>query len=298
MCAELAQDLSPQNKYQMAQLVSFTVNELLPRETDFLSQIADERTVGFGQNAGFEVRIPGIVAVIQAKGATTPRSKVATKQVVVDTIDISARPVINIVEMQDGRVRMSDLVVEATREMANKKILHVQNTLKASITTWGTPFYGTGAGVIAATLDPMVQHWMRTGGVTLLGDIAVVSKLAALTGFTANTTTQQFSNEIINEYNRTGSIGWYKGANVVQIVNPYLADGTTTLLDQDTIYLIPTAADRATRPLKVVTEGNVFSNEETNIDDLSYEIRLDQYFGAAIVMGSYPAMGAYVDSTL
>src|SRR5699024_4398413 len=145
----------------------------------------------FGQNAGFEVRIPGIVAVIQAKGATTPRSKVATKQVVVDTIDISARPVINIVEMQDGRVRMSDLVVEATRETANKKIQHVQNTLKASITTWATPFYGTGAGVIAATLDPMVQHWMRTGGVTLLGDIAVVSKLAALTGFTANTTTQQ-----------------------------------------------------------------------------------------------------------
>ena len=42
----------------------------------------------------------------------------------------------------------------------------------------------------------------------------------------------------------------------------------------------------------------MFSTEETNIDDLSYEIRLDQYFGAAIVMGSYPAMGAYVDSTL
>ena len=213
----------------MAQLVAYTVNELLPAETDFLSRIADEKTVSYGQNAAFETRIKGITAVIQAKGSTTPRSKVANRQVVVDTINVSSRPVINIVELQDGRVRMSDLIVDATREMANKKIENVQNTLKSSITSWGSPFYGTGSGVVAATLDPMIQHWMRMGGVSLIGDISVISKLAAQTGFTANTTTQQFSDSIIDEYNRTGSIGWYKGANVVQIVNPYLNDGVTTL---------------------------------------------------------------------
>ena len=41
----------------------------------------------------------------------------------------------------------------------------------------------------------------------------------------------------------------------------------------------------------------MFSTENTDINDLSYEIRLDQYFGSAIVMGAYPAMGAYVDSS-
>ena len=38
----------------------------------------------------------------------------------------------------------------------------------------------------------MIQHWMRTGAVTLLGDIAIVSQLAEQTGFTAAAGTQQF----------------------------------------------------------------------------------------------------------
>ena len=51
------------------------------------------------------------------------------------------------------------------------------------------------------------------------------------------------------------------------------------------------------RPLKVVFEGDVQSTESTNIDDLAYEIRLDQWFGAGIVLGKTPTMSVYKDST-
>lgn len=51
------------------------------------------------------------------------------------------------------------------------------------------------------------------------------------------------------------------------------------------------------RPLKVVFEGSVQSAESTNIDDLAYEVRLDQYFGAGIVVGKTPCMSVYADSS-
>ena len=295
--SELVNDFNPHNRYLLAQLMAYTVSEIIKPETDFLANVADEVSVPYGAKAAFKVRKDGIRAVIQAKGATTPRSKVSNKQVVLDTVAVSARPTINIVELRAGRVQMSDLVTEAAREMANKKLEYIEDVFRSGITSWSAPFYGTGAGIVSTTIDPMIQHWMRVGGCAIFGDIYVIQKLAELTGFKASTSTQQFSTDIINEFNTTGKIGTYKGAQVVQMVNAYKDDGTTPLLNQKTLYLLPVAADKASRALKVVHEGDVMSNDFTDIDDLSYQVRLDQYFGAGIVLGNTPSMSAYVDST-
>ena len=44
-------------------------------------------------------------------------------------------------------------------------------------------------------------------------------------------------------------------------------------------------------------EGDIQSTESTNIDDLAYEVRLDQWFGSGIVIGKTPTMGVYTDTT-
>ena len=66
--------------------------------TDWLTHVADVKTVGFGEKATFKVRMEGIRAYIQAVGATTARSKVSHKQFSLDTIAVSARPMINLYE--------------------------------------------------------------------------------------------------------------------------------------------------------------------------------------------------------
>ena len=93
-----------------------------------------------------------------------------------------------------------------------------------------------------AVLKHMIQHWMRTGAVSLLGDIAIISKLAEQTGFTASTTTKQYSPSIIDEYVRSGVIGTYYGAKVINLVNPYLSDNITPQIDTKKLYILPTAA--------------------------------------------------------
>lgn len=277
--------------------MGYTVNEMIKPQTDWLTHVADVKRVGYGEKAAFRTKLEGVTAFIQAKGATPARSKIAHKQITLDTVAVSARPVINVYELRTGRVQMADLIRDASYEMHVKQIQYIQQALNAAASSWTAPFYATGSGIVKTALNPQIQHWMRTGAVTLLGDIAIISKLADQTGFTAATSTQQFSPSIIDEVVRTGVIGVYYGAKVVNLVNPYLSDNVTPVIDTKRLYILPSAASADMRPLKVLYEGDVQSTESTNIDDLAYEVRLDQWFGAGVVTGKTPAMSVYVDSS-
>lgn len=297
---DLASDPNPHNKYQIAQLVKFAVDDIIKRDTNWLDNLADVKRVGFGDKAEFEVKLPGVKAFIQAKGATTPRTKNAHKTVSLETLSVSARPVINIVELQNGLANAADLINDASYQMECAMNGYIENVLTTAAATWAAPYYGTGSGLVKSTLDPMVMHWIRAaGGAAIFGDIGETTGLAALTGFAANSSTQQYAGNIILEQNLNGVIGTYLSAKVVNLMNPLKEDGTDGFVfNQKKLYIVPTGVDAGMRPLKVVFEGDVFSTEATNIDDLSWEIRLDQYFNAAIAKGVRPYMSMYADSSI
>lgn len=73
---------------------------------------------------------------------------------------------------------------------------------------------------------------------------------------------------------------------------------TSPVLDPGMLYILPAGADMASRPLKIVKEGTVRTQEATNIDANLYEIRMDQYIGAALAIGNHPLMSVYDDSSL
>lgn len=297
---ELVSDFTPHNRYQIAQLMAYTLNELQHNSIGWLQQVADVKNIGFGDKAQFKVPMGGITALIQAKGATTPRSKVADKTIILDTVSVSSRPAIDIVEFKSGRKNMADLIREANRQMENEKLAYIQTLLYNAIVAAGyvTPYFVQGAGVLSATLDPMITHFQRYGGVALIGDIAVVQQLPELTGFDSAAATLQFSNNIIDEFNNTGLIGTYRGAKVISMVNAYQDDGTTPILDAAMLYILPVASSPDNRNMKVVNEGAVFATESQSIDDLVYEVRLDQFFGAGLCVGNFPTMGLYEDQNL
>lgn len=294
---DLASDPNPHNKYQIAQLVKFAVNDIVKRDTNWLDMIADTKRVGFGDKAEFDVKLPGVRAFIQAKGATTPRTKNSRKAFTMETISISARPFINIVELQNGLANAADLINDASYQMEVGINKYVQNVLTQAAANWSAPYYGYGSGLVKATLDPMILHWIRTtGGAAILGDIAELNKLGPLTGWTSTTNTQQYADQLIVEQNANVFLGTYLGAKAIALTNPFMEDGTDNVVfDTNKLYILPTGVDAGMRPLKVVFEGDVFSTEATNIDDLSWEIRLDQYFNAGIAYGDRPYMSVYLD---
>ena len=296
---DLASDPNPNNKYQISQLVKFGVNDIVKRDTNWLDQIADTKRVGFGDKAEFDVTLSGVKAFIQAKGATTPRTKESRKAFTMETISVSARPFINLVELQNGLANAADLINKGSYQMEVAINRYVQSVLSAAASTWQAPYYNHGTGLVKSTLDPMIIHWLRTtGGATILADIAETNKLYGLTGFVATTNTQ-LNDDLLGEQNANGFIGLYNGAKVLNLVNPFAEDGTDAVVfDAKKIYILPNAIDASMRPLKVVFEGDVFSTEATNIDDLSWEIRLDQYFNAGIAYGDRPYLSVYADDSI
>lgn len=293
---ELAQDLSPENRHQIAQTIGFTVQELQQKALNFLDLIADQKNVAYGQTAAFNVKTRGIKAYWQAKGSTTARSYVAGKQVIVGTDEISARPAINIVDLRTGRVNMADLIRQANQEMTNAKLVKVEAALHAAMQQYQTPFYGTGTGIVKATLDNQLNYFRRLGPVTILGDIAAVGQMANLVGMQmdSNGTYMSRSGDALNEYNNNGFIGKYLGANVVSLDNTYEAGQTTPILAADWLYIIPGNVQGDYRNLKIVNEGSVNAVEAQDINDMVFEVRLDQAFGAAFVTGELPTIGAYL----
>ena len=289
----LAQDLTPQNAHEIAQIVAFTVDELQSKALDFLGLVADTKNIAYGDKAAFKVRTGGIKAYIQAKGSTTARSYVADSQILVETKEISARPAINIIDLRTGRVNMADLIRQANVAMTNKKLVLIEAVLHDAIDNFGSPFYGTGTGIVKATLDAQLNYFRRLGPVTILGDNAAVAQLAPLTGMAINANTTQFSGNMIDENNNNGFIGKYNACDVVAMTNAYEEGATTPILATDWLYILPGGVSADLRNLKIVNEGSVNAMPSQNIDDMVYEVRLDQWFGAAFVVAQKPNIGAY-----
>lgn len=270
--AELTKEVTSENMKQIAQAIGYSVQELQSHDLDFLSQVADIKNIGYNDKALFNVKTGGIKAYIQAKGSTTARSYVADRQVTVETKEISARPAINIVDLRAGRINFADLIREANQAMTNKKLVMIESVLHDAIDNYSSPFYGTGTGIVKATLDAQINYFRRLGPVTLLGDHAAVSQLAALTGFQFSSTQNQFSPSIIDEYNNNGRIGRYNGCEVVEMQNGYEPGSTSPILNASWIYIIPGGLSGDARNLKVVNEGGLNTFESQNIDDLTYEL--------------------------
>ena len=293
---ELAQDMSPANRHQIAQLVAFTIDELQQHELDFLNNIADVKNVNLGDRPMFRVKTGGIKAYIQATGSTTARSYITDRQFTINTKEISARPAINIVDLRLNRINMADLIREANREITRMKLKEAETVLQAAISSgsYSSPFYATGTGIVQATLDGQINYFRRLGNVALLGDIAAVAQLAPLTGMATSASSIGFSGNMFDENNNNGFIGKYRGCGVISMTNAYQDGQTTPILDTDWIYILSSDVNIDQRNLKIVNEGPVYTMESQSIDDLTYEMRLDQRFGAAFCVGSIPTIGCYV----
>ena len=299
--AELSQDMSPENRHQIAQVIGYTVNDMQQGALDFLNVVADQKNIGYGDKAAFNVKTGGVKAYFQAKGSTTPRSFVSGKQILVDTEEVSARPAINVIDLRTGRVKMADLIREANREITNKKIKKIEQVLHAAVQKFAAPFYGTGTGVEKAVLDKIIAYFRRLGPVNIIGDIEAVSKLAGLVGMEMGNSLTQRTDNMVNEYNENGFIGKYNGCNVIALANAIATDADPkdpekqyTVLDPNWLYIVPGNMSSDMRNLKIVNEGGMNSFEAQDINDLVFEVRLDQWFGAAFVTGKLPTIGGYL----
>lgn len=285
--ADLMSDASPEKRYMMAELVRFAVESGLDERLGYLDSIADFKNLGDNDEALFEMDYDNAYAVIQADNATTPVWMPGSKSVTLNTVEAATRFRVSMYDLRSGKVDMAKLTGKAIARLEAAMASKILTILNASYngTAIATPFYGTGSGVVATTLDPMIRYYRRFGPVSLVGDIAIMDKLAAAQSWV--------SDDMYNEYYQTGQLGRYKGAPAIQLVNDYAADGTTTIMPTNKLFIIPNGA---VSPLKVVKKGALLSMDAQDAGAGFYEISLRQRFGAAVVYSTVPMLGVYNDA--
>lgn len=292
---ELAHNPSPERRYEIAQIMSFIIEDGITERLNYIETIADVKNTDLDTRAQFKVEIDGLKAMFQAKSATTERSKVSDKYVSLDTEEVSIRPVVNFLELQTGKVDLTRLADQASRKLEIAIVKRIQDSIYEAFKAMGNGVnYNMGSGISKQAFDPILFAMRRAGGnVSVLGDIEALAGFTELTGFN-----NKVPSDYAVQHNENGLIGVYNGANLVQLDNPFQAQSlTNTELRKDLVYVIP-SADEGLRPVKVQFAGGTMSTEApVNIDSKEVEFRFDKHVGVGVV-GARKLLGVYEDSSL
>lgn len=279
---DLASDPSPENRYRLSELVEYTISDLIMQRMNWIENIADVRNGALGQKPEFKLNYSGIVAKIGAKGHTPEVSMIMDRQVVVPTVEVSARPSVLFRDLVRDPQKIVDMVEDAMRAMENEIVQYIEGVLYASQSALSAPNYASGAGLVKATLDDQLRAIQRLNGeATVMGDINMIHKITELAGFN-----DRVADELMIQHNQNGFIGTYLGASVAQLINRYADESsiaeTNLVLKDDVLYILPVGS-ATNRPLKVFWEGAVRSMDKTNPEDESFELFIRMDFGAQVV---------------
>lgn len=115
--------------------------------------------------------------------------------------------------------------------------------------------------------------------VVIMGTRTALQKLVKL--YDAN----WISNEMKNERNTTGLVGYINGIRVVAIPQVYEPGTRNPMIDNKTLLFMPVRSDF--KPIKLVNEGDAYFNEvadrETNVD-MTIEAEYMQKIGVGVVL--------------
>lgn len=284
---ELASVPNPNNLFELAQIVGFLVDDRFMQDTQYIDLIADVKKIAEGEKARFKMKKGTVTALWQAKGSTAQRSAVGTAYKTLDTDEISCAPSIELEQMRNGQIDFSSLVADASRAMENKLITQIETVIEAAWDDLGSPWYASASGVTSA-IDPLITAVGRLGSPVIMGDVAAIAKFIGLSGFqwgtASNLDNSSIPNSMREEFHRTGITSFYRGAKLMQLVNPLMndTDMTTTLLDQGYLYIVPAGASREDRPIKVVYEGDIDTYENKLVQSRILEIPMYKKVGVGI----------------
>lgn len=291
---ELASVPNPNNLYELSQLIGFLVDDKVNQITNqYIDFIADVKRVGLSDKALFKKQKGSAFALWQAKGSTAQRYMVGTEYVTLETDEVSVNPAIELEQLQNGQIDFTSVVNDASVAIEHKIIKQIETVLRGYWSTLSSPWYASANGLTAA-IDPLITAVARVGSPVILGDIAAIQNFTSLVGFNNNV-----PDGITVDFHRTGLIGNYKGARIMQLVNPLIGehDMDTTLLDKGYIYIVPTGVSSESRALKVVFEGDIQSYNTTHVQSRILEIPMYKKVGIGLVSNRY-GMALFEDTGL
>lgn len=278
-------------------IVKFVIQPNLMKSTEVFSKLGNYHKIGFNEQAFVKTySYEGIDARWQASHGDVTFGAKKWTQYPITTQTISAGMAIDYREIQSGNFdgSMAEEISQVQIDMNNKAVAYVLSVLHNSLknNTEYVKFYEEYTTSPTQTaVDNMIKNIRRIGKVTIAGDYSVLSDICDFNGYkTVGANSIPFYNESqVTEMATAGLNGWYKGAALVELPNPYnmtkpLADksGFETYYDADKLYFIPSGTNS---PLNIFRRGGITTMSGNSVDTGTVMTRFDMEIGADVVKG-------------
>lgn len=213
------------------------------------------------------------------------------------TRTISAGMAVDYRELESGNFdgSLAEEMAQVQIDMNNKSVAYVLGVLKNSLKNNTkyvknfTEYSGTAPTQIQ--VDSMNAKMRKMGKVAIIGDYGILSTICDWNGYKTigDTSIPFYSPSQVDEIAKAGLNGFYKGATLVELENPYnytkpLADktGFETYYADDELYF--TAAGNKS-PLNIFRRGGITSMQGTDLETGTIKTRFDMEIGADVTRG-------------
>lgn len=278
-------------------IVKFVIEPKLLQAMKIFDFLGNYHEIGYNEQPRIKTyTYEDIDARMQAAHSDVTFSGRSWKEYPVNTRTISAGMSIDYRELASGNFD-GDIAEETSQvqiDMNNKGVAYVIGVLKNALST-NTKYvksYSTyTTAPTQAGVDAMIAHMRKMGKVTILGDFGVLGAICDWNGYktVGSDTLPFYSEEQVNEFAHSGLNGFYKGATLVELENPYnytkpLSDksGFETYYNADDLYF---TASGNKSPLHIFRRGGIMTMSGTDVETGTIKTRFDIEIGADVVKG-------------
>lgn len=283
-------------RVELSEIVKFIIEPHLRTQMKALDYLGHYQKIGMDKTA--VIRVPsyeGVEARVQATGGSFPFGATKWTEQTVNTTAITAGVRINYRALSSGNFdgSIAEEIAQAQTDMFNKIVLYTLGILRDRLKkATGVKFYSEYSGAPTKQgVDEMLTAMHPFGKVNVVGDYTMLAAINGFQGFKeigANTV-PFYSEEMVNDINKTGLYGWYNGAVLSELPNPYdltrpLADnsGFEKYYDENTSYFIPSGNNS---PLWMFERGDLSTMTGNDVNTGDVLTRFDMEFGADVVKG-------------
>jgi hypothetical protein len=279
----------------------------LEQDMTSLAFLGKFEKLGYNETIEVESRaLAGEKSRIQAANGDVAFPVWRTERYSVATETISGGYAMDYRRLQMGDMEWEGAGLEQVRtDIRNKAQTYVLKKVFDSVKgAKGVKFYSEGSGIVKAELDRIITCVRRFGNVTLTGDYSMVSQLNGVAGYEgSNPSWTGVSQKTMDEIRKTGLLGVYNGAAVVEIRNAFdetrplpSNDGFETLFPQGCMFVLPSGAQ--TSPIRSWTRGGLMSVSGTDVKTGRHLTRFDLEIAADVERGQEHKIGLIIDVSL
>ena len=284
-------------KAEINTVVKYIVQPNLLKAMEVFSFLGNYHRIAYNEQPVVKTyNYEGIDARIQASSGDVAFGERVWKEYPITTKTISSGMAINYRDLASGNFdgSMAEEISQVQIDMENKAVAYVLGILYDGIknNTDNVKFYATYADTPTQTaVDGMINKMRKLGKVNVAGDFSALSVISDWNGYktVSDKTIPFFTEGQVNEIAQTGLNGWYKGAALIEIPNPYnltkpLADNSAfeTYYDTDKLFF---TVSGATSPFNIFRRGGISTMTGNDVKTGTVMTRFDIEIGADLTKG-------------